>query len=228
MKIRRTSADADRIKSIADMAMALARSDARKQYSVGVEFSLAELIRDEMRSIARQQRHLPSSTDLLGLAVERVTGKVEAALNREVIHLDLGKYIANVRKKLRFPAKEIHALSEKLAESRNVEKLGEKEDAVSDSGRHYVIHELGLREAIQGILVEPAEDCREINIDLLSEQPSWQVHGDWFPYEVFAEEFVFVIDDDGSIYVSTANLPHELREKARALIRDMANLLYRP
>jgi hypothetical protein len=88
------------------------------------------------------------------------------------------------------------------------------------------VHELGLKEAIQGILVEPTEQVEEIDIDSIREHGRWRVQGEWFPYAVYANEFVFVIDDDGSVFVSTINLPVELRDKANSIIRQIADLLY--
>lgn len=98
----------------------------------------------------------------------------------------------------------------------------------SDSGRRFVIRELGLRETIDGVLIEPTAECEELNVDALAEQPAWELRGEWFPYELFADGFVFVIDDDGSVFVSTANLPTEFREKALELIRIIAEILYEP
>lgn len=226
MKLRRKSGDADRVQSIVEMATGLIRSDDRKKYSLGIEFAITELVRDEMRSLAQRERHFPSANDLLRLAIERVSEKIETALAQTKGDFDLDTYVHKVRTSLRFPAMEIQSLGEKLAESRDVERLGAKEDMISDSGRHFVVHELGLRHAIQGMLVEPTEECQEINIDAIREQPRWQVEGEWFPYEVLAEDFVFVIDDDGSVFVSTANLPPELRKSAVGLLRQVAELLY--
>lgn len=226
MKTHRTSADADKIRTIVQIIRALRQNNDRKKYSSSLEFALADLVRDEMRSIAQRERRFPRSADLLGVAIERVTGTIEKALDGENIGVDLNKYIAKVRTTLTYPAKEIQCLGEKLAESRHIDKLGAKQDVIAESGCEFVVHELGLREAIQGLLVEPAEQCQEINVDVIRDQRDWRVEGEWFPYEVFAEEFVFVIDDDGSIFVSTRNLPPELRQKANRLLRQLAELLF--
>ena len=151
---------------------------------------------------------------------------VNESLRGHRLSIDLGKYADTVRDKLRFPAKEMQDLANNLAESRREHKLGAKEEVAADSGRHCIVHELGLREAIQGLLAEPTDDCHELNIDGLREQGSWRLQGEWFPYELITEDFVFVIDDDGSVFVSTENLPPELREKANGLLRRVVDLLY--
>lgn len=226
MKIQRPSANTERLEAIAEMAAALVEHGDQKKYSMGIEFALAELVRDEMRTLAQAERWLPNASQLLDLAVDSVMERVEVALGHRRIGLDFKKYIAAVREKLAFPAKEIQKLSAQLGESRQTHKLGSKEELVSDAGSHLVVHELGLRDAIQGLLVEASEDRTELNLDNLREQPNWRLQGEWFPYELYADDFIFVIDDDGSIFVSTANLPLELRHRASELLRRIADLLY--
>ena len=40
------------------------------------------------------------------------------------------------------------------------------------------------------------------------------------------ESLLFVIDDDGSIFVSTENYPTEMLDKARTILHDLAGFLY--
>jgi hypothetical protein len=86
-------------------------------------------------------------------------------------------------------------------------------------------HRPDLKQLVLSLNVT-ADQVQEIDVELLLGQQRWQIEGEWFPYEVHADEFVFVIDDDGSIFVSTANLPGELREKASRMIRQIADALY--
>jgi len=225
MKIKRISVDAERLAAIVEMAGALVQRNDRKKYALSLEFALAELVRSEMRRIA-QQPHGGGGRDLLDLALDRVMRHVNESLRGHQLNIDLGRYASTVRDKLRFPAKEMQDLADNLAESRRVHKLGDKEEVAADSGRHCIVHELGLREAIQGLLAEPNDDCHELDIDELREEANWRLQGEWFPYELLAERFVFVIDDDGSVFVSTENLPPELREKASRLLRRVVDRLY--
>lgn len=226
MKIRRALEGKNRIDCIIDMARVVAQSRDKRSYSLRVEFALTEIVRDEMRAIAQQEQPRARTGDLLQVAVTRVAGSIDDSLEEHNIVFDLEKYVRKVQEKLSFPAREIQTLGERLAESRGIARLGRKEDADSESGRRYTIHELGLREAIQGLLVEPSQQVQELDIDAVREQTQWHVEGEWFPFEVTIEELVFVIDDDGSIFVPTANLPGELQQRVRNMIRRVADVLY--
>jgi hypothetical protein len=226
MKIKRTAPEVQRVEAIVEMAAALVEMGEQRQYSQSIEFTLMELVRDEMRATAQEESWLPNSDELLERAIHRVVQKVENAIGTRSVELDFAKYVRTLREKLDFPAREIQKLSERLTESRQTEKLGTKKTILSDSGNQLIVHELGLREATQGLLVESPEDRNEIDVDRLREQPGWRIEGEWFPYELFAEELIFVIDDDGSIFVSTVNLPLDVRHRADGLLRRVAELLY--
>jgi len=226
MKIRRVSPDAERLTAIVEMARALEEKKDRKKYSLGIEFALAELVRSEMRRIAQDEPTNFGNRDILEKATDRALEQVHEALHRKQVNIDLQKYASTVREKLKFPAKEMQQLSNNLVQSRRIQKLGAKEELAADSGIHCIIHELGLREAIQGLLAEPIGDTRDLNIDGLREQREWRLNGDWFPFELLVEQFVFVIDDDGSVFVSTANLPIDLKDHAGALLRRVIDRLY--
>ena len=177
MKTRLASA-ADRVKCIIEMAMALAQDQRRTQYSTGIEFSLAELVREEMRTRARFQRSPGSPEDLLRVSIDHVVAGIETALEMHEVKVNLSKYINKVRERLTYPAREIQSLADKLVESKNARRLGAQEEMALDSGRHFVVHELGLRESIHGLLVEPTDECEEINLNSLREESRWQVKGD--------------------------------------------------
>ena len=226
MKTKRRIGTHELFESIVTLARAAANAQGSKTYSVSLEFALTELVREEMRRMAQEERPRGTANDLLRASLSRVTTRVEEILATGQVRFDLSKYERQVCEKLAYPAKEIRSLGEELSKSRSERRLGAKEELVSDRGRRCVVHELGLREAIQGLLVEATEQVQEIDVDLLRAEHRWQVEGEWFPYEVHADEFVFVIDDDGSIFVSTANLPVELREKATRMIRQIADVLY--
>ena len=208
------------------MASALVEHTDKRKYSMGIEFALSELVREEMRTLAQSERWPNDPSRLLQAAIGRVMNRVETVLKARQVRLNLSRYADTVCDKLAYPAKEIQKLSMQLGESRQAHRLGAKADIVSNEGSHLVIHELGLRDAIQGLLVEASEDCTDLNLDKIRANQNWVLRGDWFPYELQADDFTFVIDDDGSIFVSTANLPMELRTRASGLLRRIADLLY--
>jgi len=226
MKIPRPSTNAERLEAIVEMAAALVLNGDEKKYSMAFEFALAELVREEMRKLAQANQRLRDDRQLLAEAFEQVLGRVKASLGKRQLELNLKKYISAVREKLAYPAKEIQQLSRELVESRQLLRLGSKAEVGTEDGSHLMIHELGLRDSIQGLLVEALENRTELNLDNLRERSDWTIQGEWFPYELYVDDFVFVIDDDGSIFVSTENLPWELRHRASDLLKQIADLLY--
>ena len=101
-----------------------------------------------------------------------------------------------------------------------------EEELPSVGGARYIVQELGFRQANRGLLVTPTEQVKEVDVDRLRELVGCSKVGKWFPCDIHAERDVFVLDDDGSIVVSTVNLPNELRAKACSLIREFADILY--
>src|SRR5262249_33297889 len=144
MKLQRTSANVERLEAIAEMAAGLVEKRDERKYSLGIEFALAELVREEMRSAAEREGSFPDGQELLDVATKRVLARVAETLRKKQIEIDLKKYTAAVREKLVFPAREMQHLADRLSDSRRSERLGAKEELVSDSGRQFVIHELGL------------------------------------------------------------------------------------
>ena len=161
-----------------------------------------------------------------GALLDRRLHLIEDAPTGRGVDPDLSMYLSQLEEKLDYPAKEIYALSVELTKSKAEDKLGEELELQSDRGLQFVVRELGLREAIQGILVEPAGGINEIDLNAIQEQQGYSVEGESFPFEVTAEGFVFVIDDDGSIFVSTVNLPSEVRQRVNEIIRTLADTLY--
>jgi hypothetical protein len=40
------------------------------------------------------------------------------------------------------------------------------------------------------------------------------------------DEFLFVIDDDGALYISTENFPKDVLDRARTVLHRLAKMLY--
>lgn len=225
MKIKRISSKASLLPCIVEFAEQLATGNDTI-YSFSFEYEIAERVRQEMRAMAQKEAPHSSADELLHEATTRVTRRVEDAFKGRGHDVDVSKYMIEIEDKLAYPAKEIQALSVELARSKADRKLGEEMELVSDHGLRFVVRELGLREAIQGLLVEPADEIDEIDLIAVQEQLGITVEGESFPFEVTFDGFIFVIDDDGSIFVSTVNLPSEVRQGVNELIRRLADALY--
>lgn len=102
------------------------------------------------------------------------------------------------------------ALSCKLAESKSRKRISEKSPITAiDARSPYELFRLGFVDSIEGLLAIPTPDVATLDIDRIREE--FRTNGDWFPFEVAVDDLVFVLDDDGSLYISTENFPLSTR-----------------
>jgi len=233
MKLPRRSGKTGALDSVVELAFAtasiIATTGDRQRYSTSLEFGLTEQVRERMRTMAQNGVWGLTSRQLLQTAFDEVMSELSQALATRDLELELALYGKKIKAELKNTAKEIHKLSQQLSRSRLDKRLGEKEALRVDSGESVVVQELGLRDFIHGLLVEAPEAMDEINIEALHDMRGWNVEGGWFPYEVYSPSgAVFVIDDDGSIFVSTEGLHGELLADLHGQIRLVAESLNRP
>jgi hypothetical protein len=81
-----------------------------------------------------------------------------------------------------------------------------------------------LLESIEGLLATPTENVTALNIDGIRQ--AFPTQGEWFPFEVSLDNFLFVVDDDGAIFISTENFPKEVLDRARTILHKLAEMLY--
>jgi hypothetical protein len=227
MKTPLISLEESNLVSIADMAAAaISQERGRGKYAMGIEFALAELVRNEMRHLAQRMASTDKWQSLIRMAAAHVEERIEHVLSERGIRFDLSKYIKAVTEKLRWTAMEICELSGRLARSRADFKIGQVQVETTETHHPYEVHELGLSGFIEGLWARPAEGSRDIDIDHACKALNCTVEGEWFPYEIHIGDFTFVIDDDGSIFVPVEQLPERLRNEARALLLQLAGALY--
>ena len=77
---------------------------------------------------------------------------------------------------------------------------------------------------IEGLLTQPL--FKDFNIDLNRIKGRFEVKGDWFPFEIKIGEFVFALDDDGSIFTSTENFPEPVFKDAYEHLHKIAHTTY--
>ena len=214
------------VESVVGLSRGVSPARSTTNYSMTIEFALMELTRIEMRWIAQTEQPPAQPDELLKSALRRVRATIEEAFEHNDVSLELGTYEKQLLKKLKFPAKEIQKLGRQLADSRRSLRLGSKEESAENQSGRFVVNELGLRGAINGLLAQPHDEIKEINIEKLRDGKIGQLEGEWFPYEVLVGDFVFVIDDDGSIFVATMNFPQEILREAREMINELAKAIY--
>jgi hypothetical protein len=210
------------LQNVVAIARCLMQRDV-EQHSSGLEVSLVELVRERMRILSRESKG-DQEANLLEAAIAIVQEKVQGRLQEQGMGFNFDSYLASVRRTLKFPAREIAELGERLKQSREMQRLGERRRLTSQSQVPFEVAEVGLRGAIQGLFAFPLTEVCVVDVEQV--QPPYQVKGEWFPLLVTAEPLEFVVDDDGSIFVATENLPERLMELAGEELVELANQLY--
>jgi hypothetical protein len=224
MKRRTTSTS----RLILDNVVALASEQTKRgagshKYSSAIELGLSEMVRECMRKMA-QSRIPPVSGMLLESALEESFGRVKGELQRAKIHLPLDQYRGQIKKMLKPVAGEMEKLTERLAHARQTGKLADEEVVATGAHTPYEVRPIGLRGLTEGLLVQPIGDDIEIDLDSLPE--GCTVRGDWYPFEVQYEDILFVLDDDGSIFVSVENFPEREAVRVRDQLHELARRIY--
>jgi hypothetical protein len=224
LKLRVVSEEQFITASIAD-ALKNLKQDAGNEgiaYSTTIESSIAELVRLEMRKIAQKTElgMSPEGGDLLSQAIQAAQLK----LKMSGADSDLRNYLNRIRTALRTSANEIFQLGSELRRSKDTERIGKPVPFSSKAQVQYEIKEVGLQGAIEGLLAYPLSDGFEIDMEMM--KALYKVEGDWFPFGLNKDGFVYVIDDDGSAFVATQHFSAELIGEARNILRQIADELY--
>ncbi|HEY9631589.1 MAG TPA: hypothetical protein V6C84_30220 [Coleofasciculaceae cyanobacterium] len=191
-------------------------------YSQIIEFSLAEMVREMMRSIAAQGDN-PGERQLLEQAIQRTEQQVQERVPNQV-EFDFAPYLAALRQGLRYPAKEMAELGVELKRSRQVQRTSRTEQLTSASGVPFEVLEVGLPKAIELLIAYPLVETIELDLGPLRE--SYRVEGEGFPFQVTAQELTFAIDDDGSIFTCVENFPIRLVANAKEELMALARQVY--
>ncbi|MBD2094070.1 hypothetical protein H6F90_02735 [Trichocoleus sp. FACHB-591] len=192
-------------------------------YSSAVEFGLTELVKEQMRRIA-QENNTQRWGDALELALLDVRQKVEKRLAEHNIRFDLKPHLGGIETALKYPGKEVTELRGKLARSRGTNRIGERKRIASEAQAPFEITEVGLQNSIEALIAAPVGKVYELNLEEVWQ--SYEVEGDWFPFQFVVEELEFVIDDDGTVFISTENFPEKLLVEARETLVLLAERLY--
>lgn len=92
------------------------------------------------------------------------------------------------------------------------------------------ISKVGFDDFIEGLFIYPSiEDSDDFLIDFTNLPSQFRLRDSSnsnFPFEFIKEEFVFILDEDGTIFVFVENLPQEVIDKAGRLLIDIAIGLY--
>lgn len=192
-------------------------------YSSAVEFGLTELVKEQMRRIA-QENNTQRLGDALTLATLDVQKKVEGRLADLNIRFALRPHLSEIETALKYPGKEVAHLKGKLAQARRTNRIGERRRIAEAAQAPFEITEVGLQNSIEALIASPLGQVYELNLEEV--RRSYEVEGEWFPFQVTVEELEFVIDDDGTVFISTENFPEKLVIEAKEMLVGLAKRLY--
>ena len=192
-----------------------------------IEFAFDESVKTVMRRLAQGGSRFRNGDELLRVALDTVVDELGASVGK--CQFDLEPYLEDANSSLKGVAKEIYRLSDNLRESKAAKRvydkeLPEKRDDQGASEPLFEIRELGLLDSIEGLLATPLAHTGTLDIDTI--RTAFDVVGEWFPYEINVDELVYVVDDDGSVFVSTEHFPRELVARARRTLVNIATRLY--
>jgi hypothetical protein len=207
--------------------IAASNREAKEEQSdnIAIGCGVEELVKQNLRLLSQEQASVHGWEGLLDMALRRSADQLQRELDSHRVTFDLEPYLTDARDSLEAAAKEMSGLNRKLIESREKKRIAEKAPIGSaDAHRRYEVSELGLLESIEGLLATPTAGVATLNVDGI--RRAFPTEGEWFPFEVRVDDFLFVIDDDGAVFISTENFPREALDRARAVLYRLAEMLY--
>ena len=206
------------------VALIAERSDRdNSRYSQVMEFGLAELIRAEMRSMAQEGGNW--SEEIL---LRQATQQVEQHLQEQLPHamqFEFAPYRTGVQQRLKFPAREMAELGIQRQRLAAQEQTSGRERFISATTVPFDVVAVKGEGTIKALIAIPA--IQELVVEIDPNTTLYQVEDEWFPFQVTAEKFQFVIDDDGSIYSCTAYYPSDLLILVKQGLLQLADQIYR-
>jgi len=195
-----------------------------ESYSNIVNYSIDELIKINIRKTARDTNDIVLNRDILDESIELTELSIVQESERYKIRSDIKKYFDNAYTKYRPLSNEISKLKQQLFDSKEGKRVGKIYSIVTESQFPYEVGEIGLKDSIEGLILTPLSDSFQIDMGKVYQK--YDVAGEWFPFEIKIDYLTFVLDDDGTIYVSTENYPKKLMEKAKVTLKELASDIY--
>lgn len=190
------------------------------QFDSTIDYAIVELTKIKLRDLAQLgDRRFKENKDALNIASNAVQEEIQKRNPQFVINKNYRKSLHS----LSYPALEIMELTNELSRSREIERIGNR-ISLPNSNNIYEIVQIGLSGSIEGLLAKPVSECVLIDLDNFKEQ-HYDINGEWFPFEIMVEDFIFILDDDATIYISTDNFPERLLSEAKKNLMDLVTAL---
>lgn len=210
------------VKLITDIS---SKGRPRDTYIAAVGSGVDELVRQNLRLLSQTRQGFRRGEDLLKAAISKSKQQLDSSLSENRLYFNLSQYLDHAKDYLETPAKELVELNKKLMESKDNNRIPDKSRKNTLDDRYtYEVLELGLLNSIEGLLAVPTGDVKSLNLGTIRE--SFPTTGEWFPFEVNVNGLLFVIDDDGSIFVDTENLPRDMLDRIKIALHRVADELY--
>ncbi len=193
-------------------------------YSNIINYSIDELIKINIIKTARGTDGNVSKRDILDESIELTELSILEEGERHNMHSDVRKYFDDAQTKYGPLSNEISKLKQQLFASKEDERVGEIFSIVTESQFPYEVGEIGLKDSIEGLILTPFPDS--FQIDMGRAYHKYDVAGEWYPFEIKIDYLTFVLDDDGTIYISTENYPKDLMEKTKVTLKELASEIY--
>ena len=197
------------------------------QYSGTIEDCLTELVRVKLRSLAAaagdQDRRL---TGLLEQAIYVVEEQLlERFRQHDLPPFDLEPYLKSVQVALKFPGQEIQGMQARLRQAQQQEQVRPRRQVEAETAVPFEIIELGLQQGqLQGLVAKPLVPQCDLNLAWVRQE--FAIEGEWFPYALFMEEFVFLLNAEGILTLDTGSFTSGRVERAYEAIQQLARQLY--
>lgn len=194
-----------------------------KRFSSILKYLSDELIKVNMRKIAQRRGNTFSESQIVDEAIAQTEREVRSHFQGNA-SFDMKRYTRGARDDLKPLARELFELKGELAAARKTERIGDRAIVAGQMKVPFEIIEIGLRGLIEGMLAMPQVDEFTLSTDHL--EHFMRAEDPRFPIEIQIQDFTYVIDDDGSIYVDTENLPEKLVNHARVTLVELCKKVY--
>ncbi|WP_197443630.1 hypothetical protein [Maioricimonas rarisocia] len=185
------------------------------------------MVRETMREVARSIDAYSDGKKLLRASIAKVEQNILEEPRASVTEEELAGSLKTAAKLLERTARELSSLSTRLSESRRQRRVRERVTYSPDFGGGTEIHQIGLEGIPTALLARPSgRQSLKCDLTTLSETLGCEVEGDAFPYEIVLDEHLFVLDDDGSVFVLVEGLPEREVEVVTRLLQRIAGQLY--
>lgn len=206
------------------MQFLIKRADTNNPNNLILQLTLTELVKQVMRELARDEESHCFEGNLLQKAVQITSQKIQERTEPARLQLDLSLYFQRIYRSQRLVAREMTELGFRLQQAWQGEILRPPR-VITNALVPFEIAELGLREVPEGLIAYPLTLC-QLNMEQVHQD--YQVHGMNFPWEVVVNEFVFVVEADGSIITFLEGFPSSFFEQSQAALIHLATALYIP